>query len=260
MAKVYKLIAHFAWGGLGGREWREGFELAWGEGGIDMPATNEDDLVPTDFVITQEAIDPFITFFRLIHLTTVYLDRITVSTWLPDTLDTPGDPESYDATEVKVFPVGQFCERPIAPLAKVEDLEWTLFVRRIVPSGRLGRYNPRGVLHTLDRDTNSQGKAILAPDSDLAPGGERWELAEAALGPYLSPDTSEEGLRIVIYGTASDGTGDGNMRNVSALIPAGIKSVNLTKRNKAPDEDALLAKAAKIAAKKQAKKEAARRA
>ncbi len=248
MANVFKLVAHFYWGGLGGRSWRSSFELAWDAAGIDDPATNEDDLTPSEFLFNQAVADDFADFLLSIHLTPVYLDRITVSTWLPDTRNTPGDPETYGATEIKVFPIGRNGLRPVPPVSFPLDLETTLFIRREVRSGRLGRLNLRGVLHADDIETNAQGKTILRSTSTVGPAGANWATAIAYLTEYLNP-VDDGALRLVMFGTVLGSGNDGNLRDVIDLLPAGVTTVNLTKRNRAPNEQQLLAKLLKLQAK-----------
>jgi hypothetical protein len=251
MADVYKVTAHMAWGGLGGRPWRNTFEFNYGGGDINTQATNEDDITPSDFVFTPGWEAPMVEFLRTLHLTPVYIDRITVSTWRPDTRISEGDLESYDAQEIAVFPVGLYGQRTLGAFSNALDLEQTLFIRRLVLSGRLGRLNLRGVLTQADVETNSQGKTQLRSDSEVGPGGDRWTDAYAVFeAAYINADVGFDGLRNIMFGWSADGTGDGNMRAITSMAPAGVTSVNLTKRNKAPDEAALLAKAAKLAAKK----------
>lgn len=243
MADVYKVTVHMAWGGLGGRPWRNTFEFNYGGGTIEESATNEDDLTAEDFVFSPGWEAPLVEFYRTLHLTPVYIDRITVATWREDTRNSLNDPESYDAQEIIVFPVGLYGLRPIGGGGSAADLEMTLFARRRVGSGRLGRLNLRGVLIGDDMETNAQGKSQLRAASPVGPGGDLWVDAYGVLQTaYINPEPEFAGLRMVMFGLTNDGTLDGNMRPVQSLEPAGVTTVNLTKRNKAPTDAALVSK------------------
>jgi len=74
---------------------------------------------------------------RDIHLNSVVIDRITVSTYIPDS-------RPYNPNTLAVYPLSINCTRPMS--ANVLPLELCLFVRRNVDFGRDGRLLYRGCL------------------------------------------------------------------------------------------------------------------
>jgi hypothetical protein len=74
---------------------------------------------------------------RDIHLNSVVIDRITVSTYIPDS-------RPYNPNTLAVYPLSINCTRPVP--ANVLPLELCLFVRRNVDFGRDGRLLYRGCL------------------------------------------------------------------------------------------------------------------
>ena len=76
-----------------------------------------------------------------LHLAGIIIDRVTISTYVPDSLP-------YNPNNVATFPFSVTSTRP-AP-AEVLPLELCLFVRRNVNFGRDGRLLYRGCLHEGD--------------------------------------------------------------------------------------------------------------
>ena len=74
---------------------------------------------------------------RDLHLNSVIIDRITVSTYVPDS-------RPYNPDNLATFPLSLNCTRPVP--ANVLPLELCLFVRRNTDFGRDGRILYRGCL------------------------------------------------------------------------------------------------------------------
>jgi hypothetical protein len=74
---------------------------------------------------------------RDLHLNSVIIDRITVSTYVPDS-------RPYNPNTLATFPLSLNCTRPVP--ANVLPLELCLFVRRNTDFGRDGRILYRGCL------------------------------------------------------------------------------------------------------------------
>lgn len=228
MANVYKVVLYMAWLGVGGHPWNYSFEMAWGPATIDDGATNEDDLTPDDFVMTEGAVTQIAAAFQPLHLPQVYFDRITVSTWRPDTRDSTGDAEDYDATEAIPYPLGFFGTRSGVGGSPRAGLDDTLFIRRKVGSGNQGRMNLRGVLVQDDFDANAQGIKTLKPLSEVQTGSTLQDNLNDALAVYLNESEGTEALRFVLAGVPKGGTvADLNIRNVEKFIFSGYKNKQL---------------------------------
>jgi len=76
-----------------------------------------------------------------LHLAGITIDRVTISTYVPDSLP-------YNPNNVATFPFSVFATRPAS--SEVLPLELCLFVRRNVNFGRDGRLLYRGCLHEGD--------------------------------------------------------------------------------------------------------------
>jgi len=96
----------------------------------------------------------FVALERQIHLVGVVVDRVVVSTYVPD-----GQP--YDPSSFTTIPVSLQGQR-LAP-AEVLPLELALFVRRNAPTGRDGRLLYRGCL--METDMSASGFRPLLTSS-----------------------------------------------------------------------------------------------
>lgn len=95
---------------------------------------------------------------REIHLQFVSFDRVTVSTWGPDS--TP-----YDPTALYTVSAGGLTGLRSVAFAASEVLDTVLWVRRIAVNGRNGRIFYRGVLTDLETEEDAQKKPALKPAS-----------------------------------------------------------------------------------------------
>jgi len=89
----------------------------------------------------QALVSSFVTLERALHIDGVIVDRVVVSTYVPD-----GQP--YNPSSFTSIPVSLNSQRPA--VAEVLPLELTLFVRRNSPFGRDGRLLYRGCLTEND--------------------------------------------------------------------------------------------------------------
>jgi hypothetical protein len=83
---------------------------------------------------------------RDLHLVGVIIDRVTISTYVPDS-------QPYNPNTLATFPLSISCTRP-AP-SQVLPLELCLFVRRNTTFGRDGRILYRGCLMEIDMEAAS---------------------------------------------------------------------------------------------------------
>jgi hypothetical protein len=81
-----------------------------------------------------------------LHIAGVIIDRVTISTYVPDSLP-------YNPNNVTTFPFSVFATRQAS--ADVLPLELCLFVRRNVNFGRDGRLLYRGCLHEGDMSVSA---------------------------------------------------------------------------------------------------------
>jgi hypothetical protein len=239
MANVYLATMYNYWLGVGGQDWTYKLLLTWGGTPIDGAASNEDDLGGNDFVFGVDWEEPLVAWWKTLHLSQVYLDRITVSTVRRDSRLVPDDPENYDATEAVPFTVGVFGERLTGGSGHL-GLEQTLFMRKKVSSGNQGRINLRGVLLLGDVESGPQGVTVLRSDSPVRPGGAVLAASNAALtaGGLIGQEPGYAGLTLAV-GTLDDenDNADMNLRPVQMFISAGVKPKSLTNNNRMTGEE-----------------------
>jgi len=114
---------------LEGQEWANSYEVQATDGSSD-PAVAIGNL--RNWLVGLE---------RSIHLTDVFFDRITISTYQPDS-------QPYDPTRFTSYPIFQQGQR--ARSGDALTLAICLFVRREVSFGRSGKLLYRGVLQEND--------------------------------------------------------------------------------------------------------------
>jgi len=120
-ARVYKVFAGFAWA--------NNYEVQALQNIPDPPFS------------LQALSDRIVALERSFHLTTVTIDRVTISTYAPDS-------QPYNPDTLATFPyaVGGLRNIPSEPL----PLELCLFIRRNTDFGRDGRLLYRGCLTEVD--------------------------------------------------------------------------------------------------------------
>jgi len=102
---------------------------------------------PVNSVTAIEAlVSSFVALERSLHIDGVIVDRVVVSTYVPD-----GQP--YNPSSFTSIPVSLNSQRPA--VAEVLPLELTLFVRRNSPVGRDGRLLYRGCLTENDMSASA---------------------------------------------------------------------------------------------------------
>ena len=100
----------------------------------------------------EQLADDFVAGLRLVALTNVVIDRVTISTWAPDS-------EPYDPDALRVIPYGVFGTRTFALTDPVDD-DIVLFVRKQVTTGRSGKFQFRG-WGTVNEMTTAAGAWTL---------------------------------------------------------------------------------------------------
>jgi hypothetical protein len=92
----------------------------------------------------QELADNLVTLERALHLTDITIDRVTISTYAPDS-------QPYNPDNLATFPYNQFGQRTYSGDAL--PLDACLFIRRNTNFGRDGRLFYRGCLSEADVGT-----------------------------------------------------------------------------------------------------------
>lgn len=100
-------------------------------------------------------------------LSNVIIDRVTASTWVPDS-------EPYDPANVRTIPIGINGEREFLLTDPVDD-DLVLFIRKTVDTGRTGKVLLRGCMVTADLAVYS-GSWILksGPIADFTEAIDNW--------------------------------------------------------------------------------------
>jgi hypothetical protein len=98
---------------------------------------------------------------RDLHLSGIVIDRITISTYVPDS-------QPYNPSTLATFPLSMLCTRPAS--FEVLPLELCLFVRRNTSFGRDGRLLYRGCL----------------TENDMAAAGFRPLITSSAVSSFQS--------------------------------------------------------------------------
>jgi len=111
-----------------------------------------------------------INFEKEFHALNVQFDRVGVATWTPDSR--PYDPENF-----MVVPLSD--TMGLRTVMAPEGLELTLFVRRQVQTGRMGKLFYRGVLG--EADVEQQGRFWKLSDRSAMAG----EIADAITASQL---------------------------------------------------------------------------
>lgn len=103
-------------------------------------------------------VDDLVAGYVEILLGTVIIDRVVISTWVPDS--TPYDPEA-----VRTISVGLNGGRGFVLTEPVAD-DLTLFIRKDVTSGRTGKFSLRGTILNAQVDSESGEWTIISTDVD----------------------------------------------------------------------------------------------
>jgi hypothetical protein len=134
---------------------------------------------------------------RQIHTTQVFVDRVVISTWGPDS--TP-----YNPTRLRVVPISENGLR-IPSAGDRLDLNAVLNVRREVEYGRSGKLAFRGVLTEDDVTASASGFWQLNPTSGVGPAGATWGAYTNLISSYLA-DTGAQ-LYLAMLGFAGNPPG-----------------------------------------------------
>lgn len=209
---LYYVRSFKRWLGVGGRPWVNTYEVITQGSSVSTPG-----LDPVDVGPLEAFIQTLIGFERQLHLTQVYLERVVVSTWIPDS-------NPYNGDELMSRPQGVFGDREGA--GDREDLRFCLAVVRTPILGNPGKLPLRGVLLEADKQANTQGIAQLLPSSDVAPGGATWQLAQDAIAPYFTGGAQSGDVSLCMIHSPSPETY--SVRGVVDFSPIGIAKVDLT--------------------------------
>lgn len=125
-ARVYKFF--------GGYSWANNYEVQ---------AVND---IPDPTFALQELADRLVALERALHLSFIVIDRVVVSTYVPDS-------QPYNPNALATFSYNQNGQRNVS--GDVLPLEACLYVRRVTYFGRNGRLLYRGALAEADVGTNA---------------------------------------------------------------------------------------------------------
>lgn len=162
----------------------------------------------------QELVDQVISAERAIHLPFINFIQATVSTYERES-------EVYDPFSFVTYPLEGVGLRVTGGADPMAD-NVCLYVRRKVASGRNGKLFYRGVLHEADVTASAKGRFRLVGGA-LGPGTAEYQAYMLNMQNFLGG--GEEGKMQLI---GEDDKGQLQVRNVLALVPAGVK---LNKRN-----------------------------
>jgi hypothetical protein len=176
-ARVYKLHV--------GYKWANNYEIQ---------AVND---IPDPEFALQSLADRLVALERAIHLNITTIDRVTISTYAPDS-------QPYNPDTLASFPYNQNGQRAIS--SDILPLEACLFVRRNVDFGRDGRLLYRGCLTEADVATTGMRMALLtaainalqgAITSWYNPGlGSNWRFVMASGTPNPTNIRAVIGLQV----------------------------------------------------------------
>lgn len=164
------------------RQWVNTYELNDGGAVVD-PAVD-----PTTF---RTAADTLVAAERVLHADSIYFNRMTISTWQPET----GDYDPTDEVTVPLALQGQWAVISTAvPL--IEDLRVVAWVARVAAAGRPGKIFYRGCLAETDIE-NQGGRWTLTPATgNISPT--RFAAFKTALGTLIGGTPT--GVRLVLIG------------------------------------------------------------
>jgi hypothetical protein len=162
--RVYKVYSGFAWAN-----------------NYEVQATQD---LPNAVFILQQLSDRFVALERSLHLLAVIIDRVTISTYAPDSL--PYNPEN-----LATYSYNQSGQRSAG--GDFVPLEACLFVRRITDLGRSGRILYRGCLTESDVVAPNFRGGIISSSANFFRNainswsqvglGEQWRLVMASGNP-----------------------------------------------------------------------------
>lgn len=155
-----------------------------------------------------------VLYEQAIHLNTVSIDKVTVSTWQPDS--NPYDPSKFFTLEFNA--VGTLTHSG----TDVLSLEHTLNVTRQAHSGRNGKLMYRGCLTEGDIDTVA-GKSFLV-DKDTWSTTLANAITSSDLNLYIGSAATELRLMMISH--------HGEAREVAGLEVKGCGIRKLSRRNK----------------------------
>jgi len=163
-ARVYKYNTGFSWA--------NNYEI---QATVDIP--------DPEFAL-QELSDRIVALERALHLNLVTIDRVTISTYVPDS-------QPYNPDTLATFPYNQLGQRSVS--GDILPLEVCLFVRRSVDFGRDGRLLYRGCLGEVDVATTSMRMGLMTSAINFFQGaitswyqqglGQNWRFVMASGNP-----------------------------------------------------------------------------
>jgi len=108
--------------------------------------------VPDPEFALQALSDRLVALERGLHLNVVMIDRVTISTYAPDS-------QPYNPDTLASFPYNQLGQRAVS--GDILPLEACLFIRRSVGLGRDGRLFYRGCLGEIDVATTGMRMGLM---------------------------------------------------------------------------------------------------
>jgi hypothetical protein len=174
-ARVYKYHAGFSWAN-----------------NYEIQAVND---IPDPEFALQALADRLVSLERAIHLNITMIDRVTISTYAPDS-------QPYNPDALATFPYNLVGQRAIS--GDILPLEICLFVRRSVDFGRDGRLLYRGCLTEPDVATTGMRMALLTAPRDAIQSaitnwqglGQNWRFVMASGTPNPTNVRPVVGLRV----------------------------------------------------------------
>lgn len=218
---LYLVTVHKNQGGIGGKPWVNSYEVVT-NGTIASPAPLDE--APGEVLLLRNLAGKIAAFETAFHLNTTYINRVTVSTWVPDS--TP-----YNGNELVTVPISANGLREQLLGQEALGLDDTLYVRKTPQTGELGKIMYRGVLLELDSIVNAQGIKTLNGSSPIANGGSLWTDAVAEIAEGLM-NWREQGDGEWAFAMIHTVGGESVIvRPILTFTPAGITPLKLNKKH-----------------------------
>lgn len=218
---LYLVSVHKNQGGIGGKPWVNSYEVIT-NGTLATGAPLDEN--PAAVTLLRNLAGAIADYELEFHLNTTFINRVTVSTWQPDS--TP-----YNGNELVSVPISASGLRSVGGLSEALGLDDTLYVRKQPLTGELGKVMYRGVLLESDSIVNAQGIKTLNGASPVANGGSIWVDAIAHIAPGLM-DWREQGDGEWAFTMVHTVGGEAIVaRPIVTFTPAGITPMKLNKRH-----------------------------
>lgn len=215
----FKIAFVFHWLGIGGETWKHSTEAVH---------TGFENKLPSDPGLVTYC-NALFNAYKVLGLTSVFIEKAVISSWLQDTEEGELVEPGYDADESATIYYAEYCTRSVA-FATPESLDVVLDCRKSVSLGHPGRFPMRGCLNKEDVTTNAQGKRALTSLSPVAATGATWEEAAEFIGQALVGSANPFAMAMLGARAEIDGITPETVRLVTAVTPVSARTIQLEKQ------------------------------